>query len=306
MKEFVEEISRRLSLERDLIETDVLLHTILLDLSRQCFCEDFAFKGGSCLIKHYIGYYRFSLDLDFTFLDQTVFEGLSQKAVRRMLSDRIGLVGELFEDISKSRGLDFKCDKSVRRYVELGGGNKFVTFKLWHPSIIGVDTFVKIQVSFVEKLLFPTRKVELKSICPPSEQIRFLFPEDYVEYSASIPFTVYDVKEILCEKVRAILTRRGFKERDFVDVYFILRKFTSMNLEDLESESLEKIGFALDLYEKYRKNLREKTPVLNVEGFPFGSEKHLLIQEIDESDFYSFLTSFMVWLKKIADSLSEG
>ncbi len=45
-----------------------------------------------------------------------------------------------------------------------------------------------------------------------------MFPRLYKEYRTSIVFKVYDIREIFCEKVRAILTRRGFKERDFIDV----------------------------------------------------------------------------------------
>jgi len=299
MKEFVEEISRRLGLGKDLIETDILLHRILLDLSKTDFAGEVTFKGGSCLIKHYLGYYRFSVDLDFTFLDQSVFEGLSQKGVRRLLSGKIDVVGGLFEEVSAARGLDFRCNKSDRKYVELGGGNKFATFKLRYPSILGAQTFVKIQLNFVEKILFPTKRVNLKSICPESEELRFLFPEHYGEYSASIPFNVYDVREILCEKVRAVLTRRGFKERDFIDVYLISRRF-KINLEEVEKEVAEKTRFILSFYRKYRKNLSEKISLLNVENFPFGSERHLLIEEIDEKEFYSFLEDFMSWLKKLA------
>jgi len=301
MKEFVEEVSRRLGLSKDLIETDLLLHRILFDLSKTDFARGFAFKGGSALIKYYLGYYRFSVDLDFTFLDQPVIEGLSQKAVRRLLSEKIDVVGELFEEISTARGLDFKCDKSNRKYVELGGGNKFTTFKLWYLSMFGAKTFVKIQINFVEKIMFPIKKVNLKSICPESEELRFLFPEPYSEYLASIPFNMYDVREIVCEKVRAILTRRGFKERDFVDVYLISRRL-KISLEDLRNETYEKTRFILSLYQKYKRNLSDKISILNVENFPFGSERHLLIDEIDEKDFYLFLANFMLWLKKLAES----
>lgn len=59
MKEFIGEVSRRLGLNADLLEKDFILHTILLDLSKTGFSKEFAFKGGSCLIKHYLGYYRF-------------------------------------------------------------------------------------------------------------------------------------------------------------------------------------------------------------------------------------------------------
>jgi predicted nucleotidyltransferase component of viral defense system len=55
---FVNELSRRLGIQRrDLIEKDIILHNMLLDLSQNdFFSENFAFKGGTCLIKCYYGY----------------------------------------------------------------------------------------------------------------------------------------------------------------------------------------------------------------------------------------------------------
>ena len=298
MREFVEEVSSRLGLDKSLVEKDFLLHQILSDLSNSNFADDFAFKGGSCLIKHYIGYYRFSVDLDFTFLNQQIFEGLSQKRIRRLLSSQIDSIGELFEEISKKRNLDFKCEKGERKYVELGGGNKFTTFKLWFPSIIGLESFIKIQINFVEKILFPIKDVKLRSICPESKELELLYPTYYSEYRKPISFKVYDIREILCEKVRAILTRRGFKERDFIDIYLIFKRI-GIDFEEVEGEILEKLKFILKLYQKYRRNLREKASILTIENFPFGSERQLLITEINETEFYSFLTRFIPWLRKL-------
>ena len=304
MREFIEEISSRLGLDKGLIERDLLLHQILLDLSNSNFADDFAFKGGSCLIKHYIGYYRFSVDLDFTFLNQQIFDGLSQKRIRRLLSSQIDSIGELFEAIAKKRNLTFKYDKGERRYVELGGGNKFTTFKLWFPSIIGVESLIKIQINFIEKVLFPIRDVELRSICPESEELKLLYPTYYREYRKPIPFKVYDVREILCEKVRAILTRRGFKERDFVDIYLISKRI-GIDFKEVERETLEKLKFVLKLYQKYRRNLMEKASTLIIENFPFGSERQLLITEINEAEFYSFLTRFMPWLRRLIKTVLD-
>lgn len=239
------------------------------------------------------------MDLDFTFLDQSVFKGVSQKAIRRLLSERIDSIGKLFENIAERRGLEFKCDKRDRRYVELGGGNKFLTFKLWFPTS-GNETFVKVQVNFVEDIVFPIKMVKLRSICPESEELKLLFPKLYKEYRTSIRFKVYDIREIFCEKARAILTRRGFKERDFVDAYIISRKF-NLRYEDLKEETLRKLKFILRLYYKYRRNLRDKVSMLTVKNFPFGSERYLLIKKIDEKDFHSFLNEFMEWLRKIAE-----
>ncbi|MGH2637884.1 MAG: nucleotidyl transferase AbiEii/AbiGii toxin family protein, partial [Rhabdochlamydiaceae bacterium] len=66
--DFVNELSTRLEIKRrDLIEKDLILHFILLNLSKdKFFSENFAFKGGTCLIKCFYGYIRFSEDIDFT------------------------------------------------------------------------------------------------------------------------------------------------------------------------------------------------------------------------------------------------
>lgn len=51
--------------------------------------------------------------------------------------------------------------------------------------------------------------------------------------------------------------RRGFKERDLVDIYLISKR-TGIDFEEVEMEALEKLRFILELYQKYRRNLREK------------------------------------------------
>jgi predicted nucleotidyltransferase component of viral defense system len=94
-RDFVNEVARTQSIKRaDLIEKDLILHQVLFDLSKnKFFYDNFAFKGGTCLAKCYLDYFRFSEDIDFTWKDQSVFYGKSQKEVRRYLSlviDRIG------------------------------------------------------------------------------------------------------------------------------------------------------------------------------------------------------------------------
>ena len=87
MKEFIQEVSNLKNIKRiDLIEKDILLQKILLDLSKDdFFSKNLAFKGGTCLIKCYLGYYRFSEDIDFTWIDQSIFKNMSQKEVRKII-----------------------------------------------------------------------------------------------------------------------------------------------------------------------------------------------------------------------------
>ena len=247
---------------------------------------------------------RFSEDIDFTWKDQSVYEGKSQTKIRGLLSETIDKIGSIFEGIAKKRVLDFKCDKQDRHYVELGGSNKICTFKIWYQAeTLNVESFVKVQMNFVEKLIFAPQKGKLSALqCKQSDELAFLFPE-YAEYCQTISLYVYDTREILCEKVRSILTREGFKARDFLDIYLICKKF-NLKLEDLLAPIVDKSRFALGIYQKYKENFEIKKAVVSSEPFRWGEEKRLLLQEMDGEDFGKFLDSFQPFLKKVIGKIS--
>ena len=302
-KDFVNQISEALKIKRkDLIEKDIILHQLLLDLSKnEFFRENFLFKGGTCLIKCYLGYFRFSEDIDFTWKNQDKLKKMSNKETRKYLSSITNNIGSVFEEISKKRGLDFKFLKNNRDYIELGGSSKTVTFKIWYNSeMLNSRSFIKVQINFVENIVFQPVKTVLKSLLEqPVEELKLLLPEEYKEYSEHILFDVYDIKEIMCEKIRAILTRKGVKARDFVDVYLISKKFNIV-LSNFKKDIVAKIVFALNLYAKYRNNFSEKKKLLSKKDiFAWGHESGLLLTEIDEKEFYAFLEEFIKFLQNI-------
>jgi len=304
--DFVNEVARVLDIKRrDLIEKDLILHQILTDLSQdKFFAPNFLFKGGTCLIKCYFGYLRFSEDIDFTWKDQSVFNGMAGKRIRSQLSKVIDNTGGVFENIARKRDLDFKTEKRNPDYMEFGGGNKTCTLKIWYQSeVLNRRTFLKVQINFVESMCFSPKKGHLNGLLTGKhEELEALFPE-YAEYSQKIPFAIYDIREILSEKVRALLTREGTKARDFVDVYLICTEF-GLKPDDVEKCIVQKTSFALRLYEKYRDNLKEKIGLLNSgKLFEWGGERELLLSEIDEEDFYKFLGEFQEFLKKAVSTL---
>lgn len=304
-KDFVNEVARLQKVKRvDLIEKDLILHQVLFVLSKNKFFHgNFAFKGGTCLAKCYLDYFRFSEDIDFTWKDQGVFEGKSQKEIRRYLSAVIDSIGEVFEEIAKVFELDFRCLKDDRNYVELTGGDKTCTFKVWFQSeVLGYRSFLKVQMNFVEKICYPFRDAQLKSLITETpEELSFLYPE-YGVYTQKIAFDVYDSREILAEKIRAILTRQGTKARDYLDVYLIEKQF-GISLDDVYICVLEKSRFTLNLYERYRQNLEEKKQTILSTPFNWGEEKGLLLRQIDESDFYKFIDRLKPFLKKVIVNL---
>ena len=200
-KKFIDHIGDKLGIEkRDLIEKDIFLQMLLNELVKnKDFKENFAFKGGTCLIKCYFGYYRFSEDLDFTYLNQKEFVGKSRSKIRESISEKIDKLGELIETIAKHLNLDFKAEKKNKKYFEFGGSNAFVTFKIWYDSVVlNKTSFVKIQVNFIEKLNYPTKEFPALFILGDMDkkEIELLF-KDYSYLLNQLKINAYDIKEIL-------------------------------------------------------------------------------------------------------------
>jgi predicted nucleotidyltransferase component of viral defense system len=288
----------------ELVEKDIILHRLLVELSRvEYFKQNYAFKGGTCLTKCYYGYYRFSGDLDFTFIRQEMFGSRSEKQKRRLVSSELDKVISLLEGIAAAADLEFVGDKGNKRYVELGGGNRFATFKLWYDSVILKSRqFLKIQINFVELLFYKTEEREAKSLVRVKDEreLGFLFP-GYTFLAESPKIKAYCIREVLLEKIRATLLRRGIKERDYLDVYIILRR-EGIALNDLREDALKKCRFMMK-YVKYQRNIKEKTFEARIS---YRDAQRLLIQEVDMSVFPAFQKEFNPFLSEIRTSLFGG
>lgn len=299
-KELTDFISKRLNIaRRDLVEKDIIINKILFYLTQdKDFFQNYAFKGGTCLTKCYLGYYRFSEDMDFTYLNQKDFIGKSNSKIREVMSDKINKLGELIEVIAKKLDLDFKMEKENKRYFQFGGSNAFVTFKIWYDSKeLEKETFVKIQVNHIENLNYPIKELDVRFIVPKNleKDFSFIISEDAQILLKPMKIKVYDLKEILIEKIRAILTRRGIKARDFVDVFLIVKQ-EKLNLNDFKKEIIEKINNMLK-FEKYNQNLKNRETQLK-EDLVLGEEEALLLTPIDK-DFPKFIKEFNLFLMEI-------
>src|SRR3989338_3756058 len=236
----------------ELLEKDLLLTQLLYYLTKdKDFFDNYAFKGGTCLIKCYLGYYRFSEDLDFTYTDQKYFKDKSQTKIRGLISAKIDRLAEIIERISKILGFRFKAEKEIKA-----------------KSVISEDM---------------------------KEEFLLRFPEDAEMLSYPISIKAYDLKEILIEKIMAILTRRGVKPRDFIDVYKII-KLENIKIETLSDKIINKTQAMLK-FEKYSLNLEGKQET----GFNFeiSEEEKMLLIPLDK-DFDKFLIDFKVFLQELA------
>ena len=269
----------------ELLAKDALLQSLLIELSGNGYFRDnFVFKGGTCLVKAYFGYYRFSEDLDFSWINKGIYAGKSGKQVRRIISKEIDRTLEFVSKASEKLGLDFKPQKHNRRYVEIGGSNRLVTLKLWRKPPGRPEGFIKIQVNFEEKFFHPFLVKELRPVfdVKDKEELKVLFPAEAYILLEKPKMKVYDLREIAAEKVRAILTRKGVKARDFIDLYYLSKQ--GILVENVEKEAIAKTRDMLR-YMKYADNMLLKGGALS--KLDIGKERYLLVGKTGD-DFRKF------------------
>jgi predicted nucleotidyltransferase component of viral defense system len=297
--EFITFVAEKSGIKKpNLIEKDLIIHTILKRIySTSPFAENYLFKGGSCLVKCYFGYYRFSVDLDFTWRNQKAWNSLGSKELRKRLLVKIDAFGSLLEKLSKEINLEFKNDPKNKRYFEFGGGSRMVTFKLWKNSEL-----IKIQVNYVEEILFSPKKVVAKTLLEEAEinKDEEAYFEEFLDNYRPLNALAYDEKEILCEKVRAILTRRAQKLRDFYDLYMLDK--SGFKADKLRKEIIKKTKTSLQ-YKKYRESLEKNRKSLEVsEAAQDSFERDLLLKK-PKKDYETFLKDFTAFLKNVTNNI---
>lgn len=297
-KKLIDYVSAKAEIkDKELIEKDIIIQSLLISFSKnEYFRSNFVFKGGTSLVKCYLGYFRFSEDLDFTYINQGIFRGKNEKAIRRFLSSEIDKLLGIVVDISIKYNLDFKAEKDNAKYVEFGGSNKFLTLKMWYTSVVKkIRQFIKIQINFVELFKYRFKELTAKPLIEDidAKEIKFLFSEYSDIFLLKPKLIVYDLREILLEKVRAILTRKGVKVRDFIDV-FIITKTLNKDINVFKADIISKIQFMLR-YEKYRQNLEEKIGMKT--WVKPGEEEYLLLKPLNE--FHPYIKKFQPFLNSL-------
>lgn len=263
---------RRLSIEtrfpQDLLEKDYHLTKILHKISEKKI-KDLVFKGGTCLNKCYLGFYRLSEDLDFVY-NQDV-KGKTKLQIKKILD---GLRRELFEILNE---LGFKTSK------ELGKGWKMLTSKE-DPKIVGLEIItnynslidnsvqtIKLEISFRKKLRKPTRMMAIKH--------EFVDALGDPILRKDVEIEVIDLTENFAEKFRALVTRKNVAIRDIYDIYFILKN----NLVKIDNDLVELI--LLKINEDAEKKFTRKDFI----DFIKGLESKL--SDLNEKEISSLLKS---------------
>lgn len=294
LSEFIGFVSSKARVNKPLlIEQDILIHRLLDTINTSPpFTGNYLFKGGSCLVKCYFGYYRFSVDLDFTWKHQTHFN-VAKSTLQRRLKEETMSFGKSLMEAAKKLDLDFKNDPTDRRYIEFGGSKRMTTYKLWK----GKD-MIKVQVNFVEDLLFPGKKTQVRTLldCIELEKDEQAYFSEYLEDYKTFIVEAYDEREILCEKVRAILTRKTQKLRDFYDLFML--DGHGFKAEQFTEEIVRKTRASLH-YRKYRDNLEANKAIIEV--------GHYILENPYERGLFitNPPTAFDRFMDKMSDQLKE-
>lgn len=298
LKNFLNSIKDKTNITAlELIEKDFYLNILLSKLD----FEEYVFKGGTCLAKAYLDYFRFSEDLDFTFINQKLWKGKSTKSIKKVCKEKINAFGEQLEKI----GFDFRFDKADKNYVEIGNNNKLVTFKIYYSSVLtGKSTFIKIQINFLEKMVFTPQTKELIPLIKPNQftkedQIYF---KEFLDFYKLLKMKVYDIKEIVTEKFRSILTRKAIKSRDAIDLLFIYKKFR-IRPQDLLKETKEKLLYSINSYEKYKDNLILARDKLQTLDFQYSEVRYLVIKPFNKEEFDSYVKELKPLLIEMAEEI---
>jgi len=188
-------------------EIDYLQHLFLSFLSHYS-AEPLIFKGGTALQKGY-GLPRFSIDLDFTATNKKSFVELIKTISKEI--EHFGYSTKIEE--VKTIGETF----ILRISGPLSGASPMSIASL------------RIEISLRESLLLEPLKIDVNPI-----------------YHDLKPYTIIVMaeKEILAEKIRAIMTRN--KPRDVFDLYFLLNKGIIFDLHFVNT----KLAYYQEVFEK--------------------------------------------------------
>jgi len=210
-----------------MIEKDYYL-TLLLSGINQELDENLIFKGGTCLSKIYLDYYRLSEDLDFTMQ-------IPDKNIRTIRS-RIMKNMKIINYLSK---FDLKLDKKFNN----GGRNESrqYIYRFIYDSIINNQQgYIKLDISLRFNPMLPIENLEIKH-------------KFYDPFNNNLLFSAGKIKclsfeELVAEKLRAAVSRKIIAPRDFFDLWFLLKnkfdftqkKFLDIYARKLKEENIDK------------------------------------------------------------------
>jgi len=187
----IQKKSRALGVRDQQIEKDYILSWILQGIAfHHELSKIIVFKGGTVLNKVYFEDYRFSEDLDFTLLDNSIS---NQQIFNYFM--------EIFEYVKEEANIPLEI---VDNNEHADGGINFYISYIGPLGGMGTNKRVKVDISRSEKLQFT-----------PIDKEVFITYTDQEEHN----LLSYSLGEILVEKLRSVMQR--MQARDFYDIWYL-------------------------------------------------------------------------------------
>lgn len=183
----------------ELIEKDYFCSLILQSLYAE-LPHDLVFKGGTCLNKVYLGFFRLSEDLDFSI---STPDGSNRTERSRLIKP----IKKLFDNITAKIP---RC----KVLQPLSGANNSTQYigEIHYTSVFSTDPGkIKIDVGLIEPLLETFVVAQASTLVANPFSGKPLIPNTLVQCLSS--------REVLAEKIRAMFTRKEVAIRDFFDFW---------------------------------------------------------------------------------------
>ncbi len=228
------------------------------------------FKGGTCLAKVHVGFYRLSEDLDFVI-------PMAVNASRTERSSRAAYIKDAVAKLTLHR-------PSFQVTSPITGANNSMQYvgTISYDSVVANQTeSIKIEVSLREPLCIPPQQLPAASI--------LLDPISRESLVIPCTPTSIDILEAFAEKFRAALTRRNVAIRDFFDIDYTVRngildpadeKLVEIMAAKLEIPGNDPVDVSPARFNALERQLQsELKPVLrdaDFEAFDLGRAVHLV------------------------------
>ena len=175
------------------IERDYVLAWFLTGLASHPLREVLAFKGGTTLRRCWFEDYRFSEDLDFTLTRPITLESI------------LAGLTEIFAAVEVACGLRITFDREDRH-----SHHNSHTFYLRYQGPLPAANDVKVDITITEVLCFPLQDRPIHRTYDGFDDL----PEGPT-------VKVYDIKEIVVEKLLALSDRARNEPRDLYDLWYL-------------------------------------------------------------------------------------
>lgn len=208
-----------------LIEKDYYCSVVLQYLMKQSN-TGLVFKGGTCLAKVHIGFYRLSEDLDFVI---PVPEGIDRDERSNRAAGAKAAIGSLEKSL-----LGLRVTKA---WTGANASRQYVADVAYGSLTNGQNETIKIEVGLRESLLDPVETGQAKTL--------LLDPVSGKPVVTPFSIACISKREAYSEKLRAALSRREVAIRDFYDVDYAVER-GELDLGDPELISMIKRKLAVD------------------------------------------------------------